>query len=371
MPDKATNITDAAADAAKARALPAAAATSKGDAPVKADAAARMGPAAKASVPAAPEAAAKAPAPAAANAAPKPADKPATPAASALAVPDAKDAAASADEATLFGRLDADERIRANIENSERTLWAGALIMTLVYASLITGQVLIGDPLLQAAQERERLRRGQGAPPSISVELVPDPDKTSKTKKWREGAAQQTPTPNNQPPQPQQMASLAQPEVSEREAQKERADKPRSENSPMLLDLDSLVDAAAADLKQEIDRHYDKKKKRRRQQQARRSGGGMQVRGIGASGRSDPFTRSVIAALMKTRPGPFALWGRVLVSFEISPSGRLNYVHLLRSSGNSALDQAAIDAIHKARFNRPPPGLSSDERTYIIDYIFG
>lgn len=140
----------------------------------------------------------------------------------------------------------------------------------------------------------------------------------------------------------------------------------------MMLDIESLVDAAAADLKQEIDRHYAKKpQKRRREQQATLSGGDMKVRGTGASGKSSEFFRSVIASLMKTRPGPFALWGRVLVSFELSPSGTLNYVHLLQSSGNSALDQAAVDAIHKARFERPPPGLTRDERTYIIDYIFG
>jgi protein TonB len=140
----------------------------------------------------------------------------------------------------------------------------------------------------------------------------------------------------------------------------------------MLLDIERLVDAAAADFKRNVDHALAKRpQKKRREQQAALSGGGMQVRGTGASGKSDAFSRSVIAALMKTRPGPFALWGRVLVSFEISPSGRLNYVRLLRSSGNSALDKAAVDAIHKASFATPPPGLTAEERTYIIDYIFG
>jgi TonB family protein len=140
----------------------------------------------------------------------------------------------------------------------------------------------------------------------------------------------------------------------------------------MLLDIDSLVDAAASDFKRNLEHALAKKpQKQRREQQATLSGGGMQVRGKGASGKSDAFSRTVIAALMKTRPGPFALWGRVLVSFQISPSGNLNYVHLLHSSGNDALDKAAINAIHKARFQRPPPGLTNDERTYIIDYIFG
>jgi TonB family protein len=275
-------------------------------------------------------------------------------------------------EGTLIGSLDADERIRQSIERNERTLWAGAAAATLIYAALIGGQMVTGLAVPAPMEQRQKERRGQGAPDSISVEIVPDPDKTSKTKHWREGARAQAP--NEQPPTPSQTASLAQPEVPEREQQKQedtkQTDEPRSEDSPMLLDIDSLVDAAAQGLKREIDRHYDKER-RQRTQQAMRSGGGMQVRGRGASGRSDPFTRSVIAALMKTRPGPAALWARVLVSFQVSESGKLAYVHLLQSSGNSAMDQAAINAIRRARFKRPPPGLSPDDRTYIIDYIFG
>ena len=227
------------------------------------------------------------------------------------------------------------------------------------------------SPVSMEQQVKERF--GQDAT-SISVELVPDPDKTSKTKRWQDGAQAATPTPNEQPPQPDQMASIEQPEVPEVEKEPDEAkpDEPRPEGSPMLLDLDSLVDAATADFKRNLDHALAKKpQKKSREQQAAVSGGGMQVRGTGASGKSDEFSRSVIAALMKTRPGPFALWGRVLVSFELSPSGSLNYVHVLRSSGNSALDQAAVNAIHKARFKAPPPGLSAQDRTYIIDYIFG
>ena len=106
---------------------------------------------------------------------------------------------------------------------------------------------------------------------------------------------------------------------------------------------------------QQIDRAFRKRpQKAAPERQAMMSGGGeMKVRGQGAAGKSDAFTRSVIAALMKTRPGPFALMGRVLVSFEISPSGTLNYVHVVHSSGNRAIDKAAVDAIHKAKFEVP------------------
>ena len=291
-------------------------------------------------------------------------------------------AAASVSEATdrnLFGTLDADQRIRAVVKQNERTLWAGAAGVTLSYAAVIASQAM----QFSAADLAEMMKRkrGQDAPDSISVELVPDPDKTAKTKKWQDGTAEQQ-NAEQQPQQPQlpQVASLPQPQAEEAPAEEKPKpeDAPTAEQpknfSPSLPDLDTLVDAAAADLDRKIKQALEKKQQQQKERQLRQAvapGGGLQIRGTGASGRSDPFSRSVIAALMKTRPGPFALWGRVLVSFQISEAGQVSYVHLLQSSGNSALDQAAINAIRKAQFERPPAGLSPDDRTYIIDYIFG
>ena len=296
---------------------------------------------------------------------------------------------AEATDRNVFGTLDADQRIRTVAKQNERTLWAGAVGVTLIYAGLIASQAM----QLTAADIAEMMkrRRGQDAPDSISVELVPDPDQNAKTRKWQEGtqAAQANPELPPQPAQLPQVASLPQPKVEQSEQAKPddaaAEEKPKPEEdapkadedkqfAPTLPDLNTLVDAAAADLDRKIKDALERKKqlqKQREQRQAAAPGGALQIRGTGASGRSDPFSRSVIAALMKTRPGPFALWGRVLVSFQISESGQVAYVHLLQSSGNSALDQAAINAIRKAQFQRPPAGLSADERTYIIDYIFG
>jgi len=244
-----------------------------------------------------------------------------------------------------------------------------------------------------AQQQRERERRGQGGD-TISVELVPDPDLNSKTEKWREGANQ---PPNPAPPQPQQTAALPQPPVeqpqpveqpaeqppekpdenAEQEPDKQEEKEPEKDEQkeagePTLPSIEALLDAAAQDLSEQVRAHYDRKPQRRRpQQQAMYSGGGMQVRGTGAGGKSDEFSKSVIDALMKTRPGPFALWGRVLVSFQITQQGDLLYVRVLQSSGNRAMDDAAVNAIHRAKFVKPPPGLSPEARTYIIDYIFG
>jgi TonB family protein len=287
-------------------------------------------------------------------------------------------AAARSTAMSLFGSLDADERIRQNAESGERTLWIGAAAVTLLYVSLIAGQLLLGDPLRMAAEERARERRGQDATGPISVEIVAEPDLNAKTKKWRDGSEAQAPQPSDRPPQTPQMESQAQREIQaqqqqearEQEEQEKEAEEKASSDA-MLLDLESLVEAAAADLTRKIDRAYQRPQRQQPQRQRVEAGGQMKVRGRGATGKSDAFSRSVIAALTKTRPGPFAMWGNVLVAFEIALDGSLKYVRVLDSSGNEALDQAAVDAIRKARFQRPPPGLSEQQRTYVIDYVFG
>ena len=308
----------------------------------------------------------------------KPAPKPApeaapdaAPVAAAVEAGSSADAKASQEEPggakvrNLFGTLDSEERIRAGEKQNERALWASAIGVSLLYAGLIASQAM----QLTAADLAEMMKRkrGQDAPDSISVELVPDPDPKAKTKRWQEGAQAQQQDPEQRTPQPPQVASLPQPETEEIPVEE-----PKTFSPPTLPDLETLVDAAAADLDRKIKRAFEKKpQKPREERQAVAPGGAMQLRGTGASGKSDAFSRSVIAALMKTRPGPLALWGRVLVSFEITETGQLKYVRLLQSSGNSALDDAAINAIRRARFAPPPPGLSVDQRTYIIDYVFG
>jgi TonB family protein len=299
--------------------------------------------------------------------------------------------AAPAEAATLIGALDADHRIRANAEQNERTLWASAIFVTLVYAAIIAAQVMNLGGFSGIEQELERQRKermGQGGD-SVSVELVPEPDFKAKTEKWRDGANQ---PPNPAPPQPQQQAALPQPPVEqpqptekpseepakeEPQEQQETADKEEESEKEQssMPSLEALVDAAASDLQEQVKAHYDRKpmQKRRpqRQQQAMFSGGGMQVRGTGAGGKSDAFNKSVIDALLKTRPRPVALWGRVLVTFQITQQGDLLYVRVLHSSGNKAMDDAAVNAIHRAKFTKPPEGLPAEARTYIIDYVFG
>ena len=133
--------------------------------------------------------------------------------------------------------------------------------------------------------------RGQDAT-SISVELVPDPDKNAKTKKWRDDA-QQGPGPI---PRRRNRSSRR---CSRSPTSRHRSSRPRSRprrsrrrrksltekategsRAASLPDLEALVDAAADDLNAKVKAHYDRKPSRPQpQQQAMYSGGGMQVRG--------------------------------------------------------------------------------------------
>ena len=296
----------------------------------------------------------------------------------------ATDAATDASGAVrnLFGALDADQRIRTVVKQNERTLWAGAAAVTLIYVGIIALQVMQLSPAELA--EMAKRKRGQDAPELISVELVPDPDKTSKTQKWQEGqTAAQNPEQPPQQYQPPQVASLQQPQLQEKPVKedpkaKEEAksedeakpeeDAPKAEEEkqfgPTLPDLNTLVDAAAADLDRKIKDALERKKqqqqRQREQRQAAAPGGALQIRGTGASGRSDPFSRSVIAALMKTRPGPFALWGRVLVSFQISEIGagrlRAPFAVEREHGARSGSDQRHPQGAVRAPADRPVAG---------------
>ena len=97
----------------------------------------------------------------------------------------AADAATAASGAVrnLFGALDADQRIRTVVKQNERTLWAGAAAVTLIYVGIIALQVMQLSPAELA--EMAKRKRGQDAPELISVELVPDPDRPPRRRSGR------------------------------------------------------------------------------------------------------------------------------------------------------------------------------------------
>ena len=276
-------------------------------------------------------------------------------------------------EETVFGVLDSEQRIRRTSEQHERMLWMGAVLTTLIYIALIAGQAISGIAALVSPEQMQKERVGQDSN-SISVEIVADPDKAAKTPHAHDGAMapgpQPTPMPP-QPPQPPQTAAVEQPDTQEPE--KDPPKEPTEDHpdgSRLTLDIDSLVDAAAADLKEKIDKAFAKKPQKR-QQQASVSGGDIQMRGTGAAGQIEPVLAQRDRRAAQDASGAVCDLGTRARVVPAQRAGEISYVHMLQSSGNAALDEAAVEAIRKARFERPPPGMAPDDRTYIIDYIFG
>ena len=169
------------------------------------------------------------------------------------------------------------------------------------------------------------------------------------------------------------------PEPPEPQAQPKKPElaKPKSQADPSLEGFDLSMDKYAAAVDAEIERRKrERHAKAQQPQQPIRpdmslSGGSMRVRGAAKSGKTDEYSRSVIAALINAKRKPFAIRGSVMVSFEIGP-GRCapKYVKLVDSSGNTAMDDVALSAIRRAIFMPPPPTATPSDLTYIIHYVF-
>lgn len=102
------------------------------------------------------------------------------------------------------------------------------------------------------------------------------------------------------------------------------------------------------------------------EQTATRKKGGRTATGTSQSGRGGRAAASagsiagyaarVRARVFSNRPSGGGAHGVATVSFAVSRSGGLSYVHLARSSGNAALDRAALSAVRRAAPFPPPPG---------------
>jgi TonB family protein len=92
--------------------------------------------------------------------------------------------------------------------------------------------------------------------------------------------------------------------------------------------------------------------------------------GITRSGENDDFGRGVIRALRMTMPNPNGATGRVTVRLIITETGNLQEVRLLRSGGNATLDQSVVFAVKQSSFPIPPSRSTTDDRTFVVTYIY-
>lgn len=82
------------------------------------------------------------------------------------------------------------------------------------------------------------------------------------------------------------------------------------------------------------------------------------------------FARRIARALARSRPRRGAGVGTTIVTFTLSDSGRLEHLTVKKSSGKTRLDRAALRAVRRTRFPKPPPGATHAQRSFVIPYHF-
>jgi protein TonB len=94
-------------------------------------------------------------------------------------------------------------------------------------------------------------------------------------------------------------------------------------------------------------------------------------RASASSGDIAGYAARVRARVAGNKPAGGGLKGTPTVSFGVSQSGGLSFVRLKRSSGVSALDQAALSAVRRsAPFPAPPPGVSASKLSFSMPMYF-
>ncbi|MEQ1615833.1 MAG: energy transducer TonB [Hyphomicrobiaceae bacterium] len=89
-----------------------------------------------------------------------------------------------------------------------------------------------------------------------------------------------------------------------------------------------------------------------------------------SAGQLARYAVLVRIAVGKVRPRHSGGKGRVQVSFALTEDGGLRNVEISDSSGKAGLDQAALEAVRRAAFPRPPAGTTDKQRTYVVPFDF-
>ena len=153
-----------------------------------------------------------------------------------------------------------------------------------------------------------------------------------------------------------------QPEQKEEKAEPEKA--PPEPLPPEIVEAPSVVNPP------------QKQDKERKEASTPADLGGAAARGdaLRAESQSAPaaaspgavreYERYVIQALAKVKLKRGLGIGTVRVSLMISPDGEIAFLEIIKSSGNSRQDEEALAAVRRARFPRPPPALTDEQRWF-------
>jgi TonB family protein len=92
---------------------------------------------------------------------------------------------------------------------------------------------------------------------------------------------------------------------------------------------------------------------------------------LARAGRRDRYAARIFAALKNNLPQHIAgARAKVSVEFTITSTGQPEQVRIALSSGNDAIDQAALQAVRSTEFPSPPPELAPSDLVYSMEYTF-
>lgn len=89
-----------------------------------------------------------------------------------------------------------------------------------------------------------------------------------------------------------------------------------------------------------------------------------------SAGAVREYARYVSQALSKSKPRGAGGLGTVKVKFTIAADGGLASLEIAKSSGSAKLDTTALEAVRRAKFPLPPPGMTLAQLTYEVPYYF-
>lgn len=82
------------------------------------------------------------------------------------------------------------------------------------------------------------------------------------------------------------------------------------------------------------------------------------------------YAAQVRAVLAKNKPAARGQRGTVTIAFGLSEFGKVRSSHIAKSSGHSTLDRAALAAVNRASFPRPPDGMPEEQLSYVVPFHF-
>jgi TonB family protein len=89
-----------------------------------------------------------------------------------------------------------------------------------------------------------------------------------------------------------------------------------------------------------------------------------------APGAVQQYAAKVREALARNKPSGHGNRGTATVKFSLSPEGKAGAIEVEISSGITALDKSALDAVTRTSFPVPPAGMTEAQRTYVVPFHF-